>query len=100
MKCDSCHKEVYGVSIYGIMPWDRIDGREPARVCMDCTDACPCGKKGYWYDGMLTCLHGFTYTNDYHWEGDKAIIDQKLEKRKWWSYIITTNSRHENLVIT
>ena len=99
MKCDSCHKEVYGVAIYGIMPWSRVEGRKPANVCDACTDICPCGKKGYWMDGVLTCRHGYVYSNDYHWEGDKAVIDQKLEKRRWWSYFIIPYWKHENLLI-
>lgn len=95
MKCDSCHQEVWGVALYGIMPWDRVEGRETASVCSKCTDQCPCGSEGYWYDGLLTCKHGFSYENDYHWEGDKAVIDKKFVKRKWWSYLIISKSKHE-----
>lgn len=100
MICASCHKEVWGVAIYGIMPWDRVEGRKPANVCDECSGHLPCGGKGYWYDGLLICKHGFSYTNDYYWEGDKAVIVKKFEKRKWWSYLIISNSKHEKLAIT
>ncbi len=95
MKCDSCHQEVYGVSILGIMPWDRIKDREPARICMDCHDTCPCGFKGYWYDGLLTCKHGYVYDVDYFWDGEIAQQVFNLKKRKWWSYFIISNNKHQ-----
>jgi len=76
------------------MPWSRLEGRNPANICDKCSDLCPCGDKGTWWDGKLTCKHGFIYTNDYSWDGDKAVIFHKLEGRKWWSYLIISDSLH------
>lgn len=95
MKCESCHQEVSGVAILGIMPWDRAEGRKPASICDKCMDIVPCGSFCYWNDGMLTCKHGFSYHKDYLWDGDKAEVITSLVKRKWWSYLIISKSKHE-----
>lgn len=101
MKCDSCHEPTYNVSILGIMPWDRAEGREPASMCSNCTDTCPCGSKGFWMNGHLTCKHGFVYKLDYRWvTGHYREVSEKAEpifnliKRTWWSYFIVSNSEH------
>jgi hypothetical protein len=96
MKCNSCHQEVYLVSIYGIMPWDQVEGREPASICMDCTDRCPCGTKGYWFNDELHCKHGYVYKKDYYWDGNNAAVFAKPRGRKWWSYLIISNTKHKD----
>jgi hypothetical protein len=102
MICDGCHQETWGVSILGIMPHTRKEGRPAARLCNNCTDTCPCGCKGWWSDGHITCKHGYVYDLDYHWvdasnyreNANKARPIFDFLKRRWWSYLIVSNSEH------
>jgi hypothetical protein len=87
-----------GFAILGIMHHDRVEGRPVARACLKCMDTCPCGRKGEWWDGLVTCSHGYVYDIDYTWEGPRAKLQFLLQKRKWWSYLIISNAKHEKTV--
>ena len=95
--CDVCLQEVWGFSILGIMPGDRIERRKPAHVCMKCMDTCPCTTKGSWWNGLLTCPHGYVYDIDYQWNGTKAELIFNLQKRKWWSYFVISKAKHQKI---
>jgi len=66
--CDCCKQEKNSFVLLGLTKSERVFNRPPARVCDDCYDTCPCGLKGYWDQGKLTCPHGDTFTVDYVWE--------------------------------
>lgn len=94
--CDVCGKGSLGFSILGIMPPERIIGRKSISVCMNCMDVCPCGDRGDWWGGLLTCRHGFSYKVDYAVEPkNRLIFIQK--KRKWWSFLRISKIQHETL---
>lgn len=92
--CDFCQQKANGFALLGVLEHDRVEGRKPADACLKCMDTCPCGGKGSWWGGLVTCPHGYVYDIDYKWEGDKAVMFFLLEKRKWWSYLIISNSKH------
>lgn len=98
--CDACGQEVNGWSILGIMPDDKIEGRKPANICARCMDASPCNQeKGSWLDGQLACKHGFCYTIDYFWQGERAMLMFDPAGRKWWSRLMMSNHRHNRMIL-
>lgn len=83
--CDICHKPAWGFSLLGAMPWEKQ--LDPfVRVCLDCCDMPPCGAKGSWSDGRLTCPHGYIYTKSADWTvtGEQATLEWKVVSQTWW----------------
>jgi len=100
MICDVCHQNVNGVSILGILAHKQIKGRKPASVCNKCLDVVPCSSQGTWYNGLISCKHGFSYNKDYYWNGNTAVIITSFVKRKWWSKLLINFHFHEKLSIS
>lgn len=76
-RCDVCLKQAWGFSLMGLMPWEK-QLKPHIQVCLDCTDMPPCGSKGIWQDGKLTCPHGYIFTKSADW-----IVLGKQAKLKW-----------------
>ncbi len=91
-KCDICFKPAWGFSILGAMPWEKqLDPY--VYVCLDCCDTAPCGLKGQWNNGKLTCPHGFIYTKSADWiitssasdflDTLQAVLEWQIVGRTW-----------------
>ena len=83
--CDVCHKESWGFSLMGFMPWCEKQLDPHVKVCLECSDTPPCGK-GSWYDGQLTCPHGYKFTKHADWVvvGEQASLEWRLVGYTWW----------------
>lgn len=82
--CDICHKPCMMFALFGLMSWKKR--LNPAvRVCDKCTDTAPCGLKGYWNDGQLTCPHGYKFEVHADWVNEEqAILKWRLVDLTWW----------------
>jgi len=98
MICDVCKKITNNCAILGIMGNDRKLDRPSARICMECQDTCPCNTEGKWWNGEITCQHGFIYRQDYCWIDDLCILEFWRAGRKWWSYLQTTEQKHQRIM--
>jgi hypothetical protein len=82
--CNICFKPSWGFSIMGAMPWEK-PLNPYVYVCLDCCDTAPCGSKGHYNNGELTCPHGFIYTKSADWivNGKQATLKWKIVGRTW-----------------
>jgi hypothetical protein len=89
-ECDVCHEEAWGFSILGMMPWEK-QLNPHVKACLKCCDTAPCGQKGHWYNGELTCPHGYQYKHDADWivVGEQAVLEWRIVNTTWWRKIKT-----------
>lgn len=89
-ECDVCHGFSQGFSIIGLMPWEKQLSPH-VKVCIKCCDTTPCGERGHWYNGELSCSHGYRFKHDVDWivVAEQAVLEWRIVGTTRWRKVKT-----------